>query len=48
MPVISMFYGIIIRLYLPDNRHHNMPHIHARYAEVEAAVSIGDFKIDPL
>ena len=33
MPVISMFYGIIIRLYLLDNLHHNLPHIHARYAE---------------
>ena len=23
MPIISMFYGIIIRLYLIDNQHHN-------------------------
>lgn len=28
MPIISMFYGIIIRLYLLDNKHHNLPHIH--------------------
>jgi hypothetical protein len=42
MPVISMFYGIIIRLYLLDNRHHNLPHIHARYAEFEASVGIAD------
>lgn len=33
MPVISMFYGIIIRLYLVDNKQHYLPHIHARYAE---------------
>lgn len=26
MPIISMFYGIIIRLYLIDNKHHNLPH----------------------
>ena len=25
MPIISMFYGIIIRLYLIDNKHHNLP-----------------------
>jgi len=42
MPVISMFYGIIIRLYLIDNRSHNLPHIHARYAEFEASVSIAE------
>ena len=42
MPVISMFYGIIIRLYLLDNRHHNLPHIHARYAEFEASIGITD------
>ncbi len=29
MPIISMFYGIIIRLYLLDNKQHNVPHIHA-------------------
>ena len=42
MPVISMFYGIIIRMYLLDNKHHNLPHIHARYAEFEASINIGD------
>jgi hypothetical protein len=40
MPIISMFYGIIIRLYLIDNTHHNVPHIHAKYAEFEASISI--------
>ncbi len=42
MPIISMFYGIIIRLYLIDNKHHNLPHIHAKYAEFEASVNIVD------
>lgn len=42
MPVISMFYGIIIRLYLLDNKHHNLAHIHARYAEYEASIGILD------
>lgn len=45
MPVISTFYGIIIRLYLLDNQHHNVPHIHARYAEFEASISIEDGEI---
>ncbi|MEX8499236.1 DUF4160 domain-containing protein [Leptothrix ochracea] len=42
MPVISMFYGIIIRLYLLDNQHHNLAHIHARYAEFEASIDIAE------
>ena len=45
MPIISMFYGIIVRLYLLDNKHHNLPHIHARYAEYEASVAIEDGEI---
>ena len=45
MPVISMFYGIIIRLYLIDNKHHHLPHIHAKYAEFEASIGIGDGEI---
>jgi hypothetical protein len=42
MPIISMFYGIIIRMYLIDNQHHNLPHIHAKYAEFEASIGIAD------
>jgi len=45
MPIISMFYEIIIRMYLLDNKHHNLPHIHARYAEFEASVGIDDGEI---
>ena len=45
MPVISMFYGIIIRLYLIDKKHHNLPLIHAKYAEFEASIGIGDGEI---
>jgi hypothetical protein len=45
MPIISMFYGIIIRLYLIDNKHHNLPHIHAKYAEFEASIGIDDGEI---
>ncbi|MGH8583845.1 MAG: DUF4160 domain-containing protein [Gammaproteobacteria bacterium] len=45
MPIISMFYGIIIRMYLIDNRHHNLPHIHAKYAEFEASINIENGEI---
>ena len=38
MPVISMFYGIIVSLYFLDNKQHKRPHIHARYQEQEAVV----------
>ncbi len=31
MPVISMFYGIIISLYFFDNKEHKAPHIHVKY-----------------
>lgn len=40
MPVISMFYGIMIRMYYLENSEHNLPHIHARYAEFEVSISI--------
>ena len=45
MPIISMFYGIIICLYLIDNKHHNLPYIHAKYAEFEVSIGIGDGEI---
>lgn len=45
MPVISMFYGIIIRLYLLDKKHHNLPHLHAKYAEFEASISLKDGEV---
>ena len=45
MPIISMFYGIIIRMYLIDSRRHGVPHIHARYAESEASISISEGEV---
>lgn len=45
MPVISMFYGIIIRMYFLDDKQHNLPHIHAKYAEYEASINIIDGNI---
>lgn len=40
MPVISMFYGVIVMMYYFDNRRHHEPHIHVQYGEEEAVVSI--------
>lgn len=45
MPIISMFYGIIIRMYLLDNKHHSVPHIHAKYAEHEASFDIAEGEV---
>lgn len=42
MPVISMFYGIIILMFYFDDRKHHLPHIHAQYGEYEAMVAIDD------
>ncbi len=42
MPVISMFYGIIVLMYYFDNKKHRQPHIHVEYGEEEAVVSIPD------
>lgn len=39
MPVLSRFYGIIIRMYFIQ-KEHNPPHIHAIYGEDVAAVDI--------
>ena len=40
MPTISMFFGIIIQMFVKDDRRHHLPHIHARYAGSNAAVAI--------
>ena len=40
MPVISMFYGLIISMYYLDTKQHKHPHIHVRYAENEAVYRI--------
>ncbi|MBP6733410.1 MAG: DUF4160 domain-containing protein [Chromatiaceae bacterium] len=42
MPVISMFYGIIVMLYFFDDEQHNRPHIHVRYQGQEASLAIDD------
>lgn len=36
MPTISMFYGILMKMYREQGGKHKMPHIHAEYADYEA------------
>jgi hypothetical protein len=40
MPTISIFYGIIIRMYRELGGKHNVPHIHAEYSGEEVVISI--------
>lgn len=40
MPVISMFYGIIVRMFNNDNQKHHAPHIHVEYQDYAAVVDI--------
>jgi hypothetical protein len=39
MPTLSMFYGIIIRMYFFDDKQHHMPHIHVEYADSKAVIN---------
>ncbi len=41
MPTLSMFFGIIIRMYYAP-KEHNPPHIHAVYNDNEAVFRISD------
>lgn len=42
MPTISMFYGILIRMFFRDTEKHHMPHLHAEYQGEVAVYSIPD------
>ncbi|CAK8719310.1 MAG: protein of unknown function (DUF4160) [Candidatus Electronema aureum] len=42
MPTISLFYGILIRMFFRDVEKHHMPHIHAEYQGQVAVYSIPD------
>lgn len=45
MPILSMFYGIIIRMYFYDNKEHHAPHLHAEYSGNLTVFSIEDGSI---
>lgn len=40
MPVISMFYGIIVLMYFFDDKEHHQPHIHVEYGDESAVLAI--------
>ena len=42
MPLISMFYGIVIRIYFFDDKQHHLAHIHAEVAGRKAVFAIDD------
>ena len=44
MPTISMFFGIIIRMYFAPGEH-NPPHFHAYYNEYKASFDINSLEV---
>jgi len=44
MPIISQFYGIIIKIYFISNEH-NPPHIHVTYGEETVVININNLEV---
>ena len=44
MPTLSMFFGIIIRMYYAP-KEHNPPHIHIYYQDFKAVISIVNYEL---
>ena len=42
MPILSMFYGIVVRMYFFDDKQHHVPHVHAEYAGDQAVFAIAN------
>ena len=40
MPILSMFYGIVVRMFSYDNDQHHLPHVHAEYSGEKAVFAI--------
>lgn len=40
MPTISMFYGVLVRMYFYDDEQHHLPHFHAEYQGMKASFAI--------
>jgi hypothetical protein len=45
MPIISMFFGILVSIFYGDNEQHHTPHIHVRYQGKKASIAIDDGRI---
>lgn len=46
MPILSMFYGIIIRMQNEKGGKHNVPHIHALYGDYEIVMTFDGEKLE--
>jgi hypothetical protein len=40
MPILSLFFGIIVRMYKENTGKHAKPHIHAEYSGEEVVVTL--------
>ena len=40
MPTLSMFYGILVRMYAEKGGQHNEPHVHASFSGQEVVVDL--------
>lgn len=40
MPTLSMFYGIIVKMYNEKGGQHNLPHIHAEYQDDNIVIDL--------
>jgi oxalate decarboxylase/phosphoglucose isomerase-like protein (cupin superfamily) len=40
IPVLSLFYGIVVSMYKEVSGKHHKPHIHVEYAEDEVVVAL--------
>lgn len=46
MPVLCMFFGIIVRMYKESGGKHNLPHIHAEYSGEEVVAALDGTILD--
>lgn len=44
MPTLSMFFGIVVRMYYAPSEH-NPPHIHVEYQDYEATINLQDYSV---
>jgi len=45
MPILSMFYGIVVRMYFFDDKKHHVPHVHAEYSCDQAVFAIATAEV---
>lgn len=46
MPVISQFYGIVIRMFFKEYGEHHLPHIHISYGEFHTVYDLDGNRIE--